>query len=180
MLATGSGFHPIRIRRTPDPVGHKKTGWGKADDSADGAPPVNPTAPRGLRPRTPTAVCKRPSAVCFLCGVDGHPIRALMEAPPAVGRKNFRPSPLFRPGYAQSLALLSIRRSGAPLANIGTLRAPWPCQYWHPPLPGLPILAPRAPWPPNAMRPPPHAGRRIYGRNNVLLSDITPTPYVVK
>jgi hypothetical protein len=84
------------------------------------------------------------------------------------------------PGYAQSLALLSIRRSGAPLANIGTLRAPWPCQYWHPPLPGLPILAPRAPWPPNAMRPPPHAGRRIYGRNNVLLSDITPTPYVVK
>jgi hypothetical protein len=120
-MATGSGFHPIRIRWPPDPVGHRmKTGWGKADDSADGAPPVNPTAPRGLRPRTPTAVCKRPSAVCFLCGVDGHPIRALMEAPPAVGRKNFRPSPLSpRLCAIVSFAKRSPLRT-SPLANIGT------------------------------------------------------------
>jgi hypothetical protein len=132
-MATGSGGHPIRIRRTPDPVGHRmKTGWGKADDSADGAPPVNPTAPRGAirPPEPPTAVWSGPSARSFRCGVDGHPIRALMEAPPAVGRKNFRPLPLFRPGYAQSLALLTFAPERHPLPIL----APAPS-------PGLPILA---------------------------------------
>jgi hypothetical protein len=120
MLATGSGFHPIRIGCSPDPVGHRmKTGWGKADCSTPGDPRRQPHSPPGASPPDPHSGMERAFGPLLSVWGCRHPQACFRgSAPSRLGEK-------LRPGQLSPrlCAIVSLAKH--------SLRSVTPCQYWH-------------------------------------------------
>jgi hypothetical protein len=136
-MATGSGVHPIRIGCSPDPVGHKKTGWGKADCSTPGDPRRQPHSPPGASPPDPHSGMERAFGPLLSVWGCRHPQACFRGSAPSRLGEKLRPGQLSpRLCAIVSLAKHSLR-SVTPCqywhalgANIGT--RPFPaCQYWH-------------------------------------------------
>jgi hypothetical protein len=152
MLATGSGFHPIRIGCSPDPVGHRmKTGWGKADCSTPGDPRRQPHSPPGASPPDPHSGMERAFGPLLSVWGCRHPQACFRGSAPSRLGEKLRPGQLSpRLCAIVSLAKHSLR-SVTPCqywhalgANIGT--RPFPaCQYWHLGRHGLRTLRARPP-----------------------------------